>query len=196
MAQQLGPAVKAATAPHQHAVSTRAGCECITHALQGLCELNSRMTITSIDGVGAYDLCTCSTVPHLSSCGRMISGRRTPPQGEGGEQGDVMVSLLYSVGQQEALQVAQHVGWGAPHGILGRCTQTAWVLHAVQHSLWEEAGIRSTWGKQRCGTRRHSTCHLQCLGEGGSGRESSGPSVAGCRDPRRELPLRTSDFVC
>ena len=40
MAQQLGPAVKAATAPHQYALSTRAGCECIAHALQGLCELN------------------------------------------------------------------------------------------------------------------------------------------------------------
>ena len=33
MAQQLGPAVKSATTPHQYALSTRAGCECIAHAL-------------------------------------------------------------------------------------------------------------------------------------------------------------------
>ena len=29
------------------------------------------------------------------------------PQGEGGEQGDAMMPLLYSIGQHEALQVAQ-----------------------------------------------------------------------------------------
>ena len=31
IAQQLGPAVKVATAPHQYALSTRGGCECIAH---------------------------------------------------------------------------------------------------------------------------------------------------------------------
>ena len=56
IAQQLGEAVKSATAPHQYALSTRAGCECIVHALQGLCELNPSATVTSIDGVGAFDL--------------------------------------------------------------------------------------------------------------------------------------------
>ena len=35
--QQFGETVKSATAPHQYALSTRAGCECIAHALQGLC---------------------------------------------------------------------------------------------------------------------------------------------------------------
>ena len=33
MAQQLGKAVEAATAPHQHALSTRAGTECVAHAM-------------------------------------------------------------------------------------------------------------------------------------------------------------------
>ena len=117
MAQQLGPAVKAATAPHQYALSTRAGCESIAHALQGLCELNPRMTITSIDGVGAYDLISRkamltglrgvdggnSSLPFV----RMFYGSPSEylweddfgkthsiPQGEGGEQGDAMMPLV------------------------------------------------------------------------------------------------------
>ena len=36
MAHQLGQAVRKATSPHQYALSTRAGCECIAHALQRL----------------------------------------------------------------------------------------------------------------------------------------------------------------
>ena len=40
--------VEAATAPFQHALSTKAGCECVAHVLQA--------TIMSIDGVGAHDL--------------------------------------------------------------------------------------------------------------------------------------------
>ena len=40
MSQQLSKAAEAATAPHQYALSTRAGCECTAHALQGLVELD------------------------------------------------------------------------------------------------------------------------------------------------------------
>ena len=35
---QMGRAVEKATALHQHALSTRAGCECVSHALQTLCD--------------------------------------------------------------------------------------------------------------------------------------------------------------
>ena len=54
MAQQLGPQVEAATAPHQYALS-RAGWECVAHFIQGLCELNPNSTVTSIDGISAHD---------------------------------------------------------------------------------------------------------------------------------------------
>ena len=36
MSQQLSPAVERATSPFQYAMTTRAGCECVAHALQGL----------------------------------------------------------------------------------------------------------------------------------------------------------------
>ena len=51
----IGPAVAVATAPYQYALTTRAGCECVSHALQALCDIDEDATITSIDGVSAYD---------------------------------------------------------------------------------------------------------------------------------------------
>ena len=35
MSQQLSPAVERATSPFQHAMTIRAGCECVAHALKG-----------------------------------------------------------------------------------------------------------------------------------------------------------------
>ena len=65
IAKQLGPSVEKATAPFQYALSTRAGCECIGHALQMLTESNPNSTITSVDGISAYD---------TMSRGAMLSG--------------------------------------------------------------------------------------------------------------------------
>ena len=56
MAQQLSEAVERATAPYQYALSTRAGCECVAHVLQGITELHPELTITSIDGISAFDM--------------------------------------------------------------------------------------------------------------------------------------------
>ena len=44
------------SAPFQYALSTRAGSECIAHALQALSEKNPQCTVMSIDGIGAFDL--------------------------------------------------------------------------------------------------------------------------------------------
>ena len=55
IAQQIGSAVEVATAPHQYAMSTRAGCECIAHMLQVRTDLDDRATVVSIDGIGAFD---------------------------------------------------------------------------------------------------------------------------------------------
>ena len=55
MAKQLGEAFEQATAPYQYALSTRAGCECVSHVLQGLTDLDAHATVMSIDGIGAYD---------------------------------------------------------------------------------------------------------------------------------------------
>ena len=55
VAQQMGKVVEAATRPHQYAMFTRAGSECIARVIQVLTESDPRSTVLSIDGVGAYD---------------------------------------------------------------------------------------------------------------------------------------------
>ena len=45
IAQELGPAVEAATALFQCALSTRAGCECVSHAPQVLCDMDEDATV-------------------------------------------------------------------------------------------------------------------------------------------------------
>ena len=65
IAQLLGPFVEKVTAPFQHALSTRAGCECTGHALQMLFESSPNLTITSLDGISAYG---------TMSRGAMLSG--------------------------------------------------------------------------------------------------------------------------
>ena len=56
ISQQLSERVQAATAPFQYALSTRAGCECVAHNLHGITEMSATATITSVDGISAFDL--------------------------------------------------------------------------------------------------------------------------------------------
>ena len=56
IAQQLGPAVKRVAAPYQFALSTKAGCECVAHIVQGLTDLDADTTLLCVDGIGAFDL--------------------------------------------------------------------------------------------------------------------------------------------
>ena len=109
-------------------MSTKSGCECIANALQGLTELDPRATVMSIDRISAYDpsramlqalddvargsegvpfvLLFYGTRSHYlweDSLGRV----HTITQGEGGEQGDAMMPLLFSLGQHAALERVQ-----------------------------------------------------------------------------------------
>ena len=125
IAKQLAKEVEAATAPFQYALSTRAGCECVAHVIQGLCEMNPTATITSIDGISAYDSISrramLQGLHHLDEGSRVLPFVRlfygTPSsylweddsgtvhrvrQGEGGEQGDALMPLLFSLGQHRA----------------------------------------------------------------------------------------------
>ena len=53
LAQQFSQAVLEAISPFQFALSTRAGTEAVTHALQALTSKDENATVVSIDGVGA-----------------------------------------------------------------------------------------------------------------------------------------------
>ena len=56
IAQQINPAGEQATEPFQHALTTRAGVECVAHVVQTLTDLDPQATVLSVDGVGAFDL--------------------------------------------------------------------------------------------------------------------------------------------
>ena len=128
IAQQLGPAVERATAPSQFALSTKAGCECVAHIVQGLIDLDADATLLSVDGIGAFDL--VSRAAMMRGLLEVEGGGSALPfvrqfygspstcwwddeegvtheirQGEGGEQGDALVPALFSLGLHAALCV-------------------------------------------------------------------------------------------
>ena len=110
IAQQISKQVEEATAPHQCELQTKSGCECVSHMVQMLTDLNSRQTVVSVDGIGAFDFVSRNAM--LQRLGNMPEGVRVLPfvrlsysaplthvwevelgdpqlipQGEGGEQG-------------------------------------------------------------------------------------------------------------
>ena len=128
MATQCSTSAEVATAPFQYALQTRAGCECVSHVLQTLTDLDPNATIWSAGGVGAFDLISRNSV--LAGLLQMEGGDRMLPfamlfysdpsvflwgddmetvhhivQGEGGEQGDPLMPLLFCFGQHAALVV-------------------------------------------------------------------------------------------
>ena len=124
IAQMIAPAVEEATSPFQYALTTKSGGECVAHAIQALTDLDSRATVLSIDGISAFDLISraamldgLSTVlpfalQFYSEASQYIwtddfGVNHVIHQGEGGEQGDALMPMLYSLGQHEALMSVQ-----------------------------------------------------------------------------------------
>ena len=122
IAQQIGKAVERATAPHQYALSTRAGSECIAHVLQGLCESPLTGWALSTRFLGRPCWTGCSTwhivavlpfvrmfygAPSSYLCEDSAGTVHTIRQGEGGEQGDALMPLLFAVGQHSVLDAVQ-----------------------------------------------------------------------------------------
>ena len=130
IAQHFSPAVQDATSPFQYALATKAGGECVAHAIQSLTDLDCRATVLTIDGISAYDL--ISRAAMLDGLSNVKGGEAMLPfvlqfysqpseyhwtddygethvihQGEGGEQGDAFMPMLYSLGQHAALQSVQ-----------------------------------------------------------------------------------------
>ena len=104
ISQQVVEAVQTATTPFQYALSTRSGCECVAHALQGLTEIDPRATVTSIDGISAYDLISRQA---------MLEGVREMP---GGIHSPFRLNVLWRSLQ---LPLGRRIGAG-PHHRSGR----------------------------------------------------------------------------
>ena len=175
IAQQIRTKVEKATAPFQYALSTRAGCECIAHAIQAMTDANPRCTVLSVDGIGAYD--TISRRAMLSGLVRHMEGGDsvlpfvlqfygTPSsylwedsegvvhevlQGEGGEQGDALMPALFSLGQHGAL-VAIHKGGWRRMSVSWRFWMTS-TLCEIGQSVQEPLTLRS---RRSCGPTQAS----------------------------------------
>ena len=178
IAQQIGDQVEKSTAPFQFALKTRAGSECVAHTLRTLSELNEATTILSVDGVGAFDLISRSAMMQglvdmpdgvkVLPFVRMFYGTPSQflwedelgtvshiPQGEGGEQGDPLMPLLFSLGQHRALtSVAAELHRGeqlfAFHDDLFVTAQPDHVVdiyHSLATHLWNQARITLHQGK-------------------------------------------------
>ena len=179
IAQQLGPAVEKATAPHQYAMTTKAGCECIAHVLQSVCESNPQSTVVSVDGVSAFDLISRESMLHglmrVAGGGEVLPFVRqfygqpsqylwedangvthTIPQGEGGEQGDAVMPLLYSLGQHSALEAIQRQLLPSERlfaylddicAITPDPERVGPIYAAMQNELWVHSCVRIDGGK-------------------------------------------------
>ena len=178
IAQQIGDQVEKATAPYQFALKTRAGCECVSHTLRTLAEMDEATTILSVDGVGAFDLISRSAMMQglvdmpdgvkVLPFVRMFYGTPSKflwedelgvvnhiPQGEGGEQGDPLMPLLFSLGQHRALvsvagelRRCEHLF--AFHDDLYVTAQPDRVVdihHSLATHLWNQARITLHQGK-------------------------------------------------
>ena len=122
LARQVAPEIEAACAPFQYALSTRAGTDCVGHLLRIATDADPLATVLSIDGVGAYDhvsreamLSKLSRLPSASallpfvrlsygeaSCYSWVDDQgeqHNIVQGDGREQGDPLMPLLFSLGE-------------------------------------------------------------------------------------------------
>ena len=165
MAQQLSEAVERATAPYQCALRTRAGCECVAHVLQGITEFHPELTITSMDGIRAFDMVSRESMlgEFLEVDGRgaalpsvrMFHGYLSEylwedhegtvhniPLGEGCEKGDAMMPLLFAVGQRGALEA------------IHRRMNPRERLMAFHDDVYMATTACTCWADARCGARR------------------------------------------
>ena len=127
LAKQFAKAFEAECSPFQYALSARAGTDCVGHMIRAITDSDPTATVLKVDGIGAYD--HVSRAAMLQRLVNMEEGRailpfvrlsygspssyqwfnedgecRTVTQVEGGEQGDPLMPLLFSIGIQGALE--------------------------------------------------------------------------------------------
>ena len=130
LARQYGPEMEKACAPFQFALSTKAGVDSVAHMVRYLTDADAEATILSIDGIGAYD--HISRAAMLKKLHSLPKARSILPfvrlfysktskhqwrdddgeyhfveQAEGGEQGDPLMPILFSLGIHDVLQMIQ-----------------------------------------------------------------------------------------
>ena len=193
LAKQFAKDFEIECGPFQYALSTRAGTDCVGHMLRAATDSDAAATVLSVDGIGAYDHVSRSAMlerlirmpkaraillfvrlsygqPSTYSWWDQNGVKRAVSQAEGGEQGDPLMPLLFSIGIQGALEeVAGTLEAGEQ---LCAFLDDIFVLcqpHRVKtlndelaRCLFRVAGIHLHQGKTRVWTRRGSPRVLLC----------------------------------
>ena len=178
LAQQCAKKFEEACMTFQYALSTRAGTDCVARVVRSMIELDPTKTLLSIDGIGAFDhikrksmleaLHNIADLAPLLPFVRMFYGKDSTfvwyddegapheiLQGEGGEQGDLLMPALYALGQHAALT---QVHATLRHGemlfaylddiyVLCDPSRVAEIFLQVKQSLFRSAGIQVNLGK-------------------------------------------------
>ena len=184
LARQFAKDFEEECAPFQYALSTRAGTDCVGHFLRAATDTDPQATILSVDGIGAYDHVLRAAM--LGRLARMPKARAILPfvrlsyaspseyswvddtgrsrivhQAEGGEQGDPLMPLLFSVGIQDALEeVARSLQAGEQLCaylddvyLLCQPDRVVTLFEILSESMFTVAGIRLHQGKTKAWNR-------------------------------------------
>ena len=173
-----------ACAPYQFALSTRAGTESVSHLLRALTDLDPEFTVVSVNGIGAYDLIRrramltkLHSLPKASAFLPFVklsygqpskywwrddTGKRHEiRQGEGGEQGDPLMSALYSLGQHDALEAINRQLLEKEHlfaylddiYVVCKPDRAQAVFELIERTLSAHTGVHCNMGKTRVWNR-------------------------------------------
>ena len=153
----------------------------MAHAIQSLTDLDNRATVLSINGISAFDMILRAAM--LDGLHQVRGGDTTLPfvlqfysepsqyfwtddtghthvihQGERGEQSDVLMPMLYALGQHGALLCLQD--FSASPGTSLRSLGIAWVpSSSICKRHWiSMPAYKSTWEKPKCGIEE-DMCH-------------------------------------
>ena len=183
LARQFGRIVEQECAPFQFALSTRAGTDCVGHAIRAMTDLNSRATVLSVDGIGAYD-----HVLRSSMLGKLLEvplralipfvrtayaqptsyewedqhgSRHQIWQHEGGEQGDPSLPLLFCLAVHNSLTAIQDQLRPGEYVfaflddiyVVSLPERTRAIFNLVAEKLGEGAGVELHAGKTRVWNR-------------------------------------------
>lgn len=178
----------------------------VIHALTAITQHDPNSTILSIDGIGAYDTVSRASmlrglqrVPHANKCvpfARLWYAQpseyvwhdqhghpHTVTQAEGGEQGDPLMPVLFSLAQQPALQAVQTrlqpgeslyaflddvYAVAPPHRVRP-------IYDLLEHHLFAEARIRLNSGKTRVWNQGGTNHHTSAAWGKGCGLETTSP---------------------
>ncbi len=187
VARTIGPSVEDACKPYQYALSTRAGTECVGHLFRAATDMDGDLCVLSIDGVGAFDhVSRASMLSKLASLPQARAAlpfvrlsyespteyvwtsatgqQHIVPQGEGGEQGDPLMPLLFALGIHNALEeVAASLLPGEDLAaflddvyVLCRPERVRVVYNALEEASHRVAGIALHTGKTRIWNRNQN----------------------------------------